>query len=43
LKSLDNFSDWEKIIKDCDQNGDGVIDFEEFISAAMDRKILGQS
>ena len=30
--------DWDKIIEECDQNGDGVIDFQEFISACINRK-----
>mmetsp|Transcript_38976 Transcript_38976/g.59261 ORF Transcript_38976/g.59261 Transcript_38976/m.59261 type:complete len:153 (+) Transcript_38976:458-916(+) len=32
--------DWEDIIEQCDYNGDGVIDFQEFISACIDRKVL---
>lgn len=32
--------DWEEIIQECDLNGDGVIDFQEFISACLDRKAL---
>lgn len=32
--------DWDVIIKECDQNKDGVIDFQEFISACIDRKVL---
>ena len=31
---------WCHIIEECDQNGDGVIDFQEFISACIDRKVL---
>jgi len=30
--------DWDHIIEECDQNGDGVIDFQEFISACINRK-----
>lgn len=32
--------DWDDIIHACDYNGDGVIDFQEFISACIDRKVL---
>lgn len=32
--------DWDEIIEQCDYNGDGVIDFQEFISACIDRKVL---
>jgi calcium-dependent protein kinase len=32
--------DWEDVIEQCDYNGDGVIDFQEFISACIDRKVL---
>ena len=32
--------DWEQIIEECDYNGDGVIDFQEFMSACIDRKVL---
>jgi Ca2+-binding EF-hand superfamily protein len=32
--------DWDKIIDDCDQNGDGVIDFQEFMTACINRKAL---
>jgi Ca2+-binding EF-hand superfamily protein len=32
--------DWDKIIEDCDQNGDGVIDFQEFMTACINRKAL---
>ena len=31
---------WEEIIEECDFNGDGVIDFQEFMSACCDRKVL---
>jgi len=31
---------WEEIIEQCDYNGDGVIDFQEFISACIDSKVL---
>jgi len=32
--------DWDEIISSCDYNGDGVIDFQEFISVCIDRKVL---
>lgn len=32
--------DWDQIIKECDYNGDGVIDFQEFVSACIDRRVL---
>ena len=32
--------DWDIIIEQCDYNGDGVIDFQEFVSACIDRKVL---
>ena len=32
--------DWDEIIDQCDYNKDGVIDFQEFISACIDRKVL---
>ena len=32
--------DWDDIIVECDKNNDGVIDFEEFIQACIDRKVL---
>ena len=31
---------WEQIIDECDFNKDGVIDFQEFMSACIDKKIL---
>jgi calcium-dependent protein kinase len=31
---------WDEIIDSCDMNGDGVIDFQEFMSACIDRKVL---
>ena len=34
--------DWNQIIEECDQNGDGVIDFQEFVSVCLDRKALTQ-
>ena len=34
---------WGKIIDECDQNGDGVIDFQEFIGAAINRKALNNA
>lgn len=39
---LANFYDlnWDEIIEHCDFNGDGVIDFQEFMSACIDRKVL---
>jgi hypothetical protein len=35
--------DWPTIIDCCDYNGDGVIDFQEFISACIDRKVLSNN
>jgi calcium-dependent protein kinase len=32
--------DWNLVIKSCDMNGNGVIDFQEFISACLNRKAL---
>ncbi len=32
--------DWGKIIDECDDNGDGVIDFQEFMSACINRKAI---
>jgi Ca2+-binding EF-hand superfamily protein len=32
--------EWEEILKGCDLNNDGVIDFQDFISACIDRKAL---
>ena len=31
---------WQEVIDASDQNGDGVIDFEEFVSACIDRQVL---
>ena len=33
-------TDWDEILKGVDLNGDGVIDFQDFISACCDRKAL---
>lgn len=35
--------DWDQIIESCDFNGDGVIDFQEFMQACIDRKVLANS
>lgn len=32
--------DWGKIIASCDENGDGVIDFQEFMGACINRKAI---
>ena len=32
--------DWDQIIEECDFNNDGVIDFQEFMSACIDRQVL---
>ena len=32
--------DWDTIIAECDYNNDGVIDFEEFMTACIDKKVL---
>jgi Ca2+-binding EF-hand superfamily protein len=29
--------EWDQIIEECDFNNDGVIDFQEFMSACIDR------
>ena len=34
---------WESILEECDYNGDGVIDFEEFMTACIDKKVLHSS
>jgi calcium-dependent protein kinase len=31
---------WDEIIEECDQNGNNGIDYQEFISACIDRKVL---
>ena len=31
---------WDVIMDECDYNGDGVIDFEEFMTACIDKKLL---
>jgi calcium-dependent protein kinase len=33
-------NDWGKIIAECDHSGTGVIDFQEFITACINRKKL---
>ena len=35
-----NNDDWDQILKGVDLNGDGVIDFQDFISACVDRRVL---
>ena len=32
--------DWNSIIEECDQTGDGQIDFQEFLSACISRRAL---
>ena len=32
--------DWDTIIAECDYNNDGVIDFQEFVGACIDRQRL---
>ena len=32
--------DWVNILKGCDLNDDGAIDFQDFISACVDRRVL---
>ena len=34
---------WDEIIESCDFNRDGVIDFQEFMQASIDRKVLTNS
>lgn len=31
---------WQEIIDECDTNRDGVIDFQEFMTACIDRRVL---
>ena len=40
--SLKNYYDidWNKVIQECDQTGDGNIDFQEFITACISRKAI---
>lgn len=38
-----NHDDWDQILKGVDLNGDGVIDFQDFISACVDRRALVKS
>ena len=35
--------DWDEIIEACDYNRDGVIDFQEFMQACINRKVLTNS
>ena len=44
-KIYENFDndDWDQILKGVDLNGDGVIDFQDFISACVDRRALVKS
>lgn len=37
MGNISNFQKWKKILKDCDLNGDGIIDFSEFFTAAADK------
>jgi len=37
---LSNDLEWSTIVEECDLNGDGVLDFQEFISVVFDRKAL---
>ena len=39
LTSMYNIN-WQEIIDECDTNRDGVIDFQEFITACIDRRVL---
>lgn len=32
--------DWKTIIEECDQTGDGKIDFQEFMSACINRRAI---
>jgi Ca2+-binding EF-hand superfamily protein len=32
--------EWSQIIEECDIDGDGEIDFQDFVAACLDRKAL---
>ena len=40
--SKKNKVDWQQIIEECDLDGDGQIDFQDFVAACLDRKALVQ-
>lgn len=42
-KSSDFDIDWENIISTCDINGDNKIDFQEFLAACIDKKVLASA
>ena len=43
-KLVDRYDlDWDAILDECDTNRDGVIDFEEFIGACIDKKVLSST
>lgn len=37
-----NKFEWSQIIEECDIDGDGEIDFQDFVAACLDRKALVQ-
>ena len=40
---LSNYDfDWDLIIEECDYNHDGVIDFQEFMCACIDRQVMSK-
>ena len=39
LAMMNNIN-WQEIIDECDTNHDGVIDFQEFMTACIDRRVL---